>query len=429
MGQTMTSKILSRASGQAEVAPGDALLAKVNVFSGMDANQFLDGFRANGLKVWDPTRIIFCFDHELQPEWFPQRAELEYPKLRAFAKEQGIPAENMYDVDRRGISHHIPVEQGWAVPGTVCIGADTQSATIGAANCFSIPAMYAVEPILLTGDIWMIVPECVRINLTGALPRGVTGKDVVYRLLRDLDKDVDGRVIEFSGPGVATLPVEVRMAIANGAMQIGALTMVFPADKVLLDFMEGRAREPFEPVTADDDAPYVRTYEYDLSTMEYLIAGPHDIEKVRPLSEVAGLDVNAVYIGSCSSGRLSDLALAADILRGRKIDPGVRLVVTPVSADTARDAEALGLLKVFTDAGGIVTTPGCGACYSANLSPLKLADGERCLSTSVETQRGRMGSVESEVLLGNAAVAAATAIAGKVADPSAYLQRIEEPVA
>ncbi len=426
MAMTMACKLLAKASGNASVAPGDAVLARISMMTNLDGTTFIDNFIEKGFKVWDPTRMIFCFDHMFQPEWFPQQAAKEHPKIRAFARDQGIPAENVYDLGRNGISHQIPVERGWALPGTVCIGADTQSSTMGAANCFALPALFGVDPIVLTGDIWMIVPDAVRVDLTGALPRGVSGKDVVYRLIHDLGDRVSGKVLEFSGPGVANLPMDVRLAIANGAVQIGALTIIFPCDDVLLAYLEGRAREPFEPVAADPDAAYAETFSYDLSELEQLVAGPHEIELVRPLGAVVGQPIDAANIGSCSSGRLSDLALAAEVLRGRKVHPGVRLVVTPISADTARDATAAGITQIFLDAGATVTQPGCGGCYSGNLSPLKLGDGERCISTSVETLRGRMGSQQSEVILGNAAVVAASAIEGRIADPAAYFVRTSE---
>ena len=419
MKQTMTYKMLARASGQASVKAGDVILPKVEIVACLDTMSFIESFDEKGYKVWDPARLVICFDHSFQPDWmFP--AVKVHPKIRKFAKAQGVPAENLYDIGRNGISHHIPVEQGWALPGTVCLGMDTQSATMGAANCFAIPC-FEIVPVLLTGDVWLQVPECVRVNLVGKLPTGVEAKDVVYRLLRDLAPHVNGRVMEFSGSGLAELSLDARMTIANGSMQIGALTSVFPADKILHDYMAGRARQPYQGVEADADAPYVAEFEYDLSSFETVIAGPHDITLIRGLSEVMGLEIQAANIGSCSSGRISDLALAAKILAGRKVHPGVRLIVTPISADTGRAAEAAGIYRTFLEAGATITTPGCGGCYSGNLSPLKLGDGERCLSTSVETIRGRMGSTESEVYLGNAAVAAASAIEGRIADPRKYL--------
>lgn len=419
MKQTMTYKMLARASGQASVKAGDVILPKVEIVACLDTMSFIEAFDEKGYKLWDPARLVICFDHSFQPDWmFP--AVKVHPKIRKFAKAQGVPAENLYDIGRNGISHHIPVEQGWALPGTVCLGMDTQSATMGAANCFAIPC-FEIVPVLLTGDVWLQVPECVRVNLVGKLPSGVEAKDVVYQLLRDLSPHVNGKVMEFSGSGLAQLSLDARMTIANGSMQIGALTSVFPADQILHDYMANRARWPYQGVEADADAPYVAEFEYDLSSFETVIAGPHDITLIRGLSEVMGLEIQAANIGSCSSGRISDLALAAKILAGRKVHPGVRLIVTPISADTGRAAEAAGIYRTFLEAGATITTPGCGGCYSGNLSPLKLGDGERCLSTSVETIRGRMGSTESEVYLGNAAVAAASAIEGRIADPRKYL--------
>ena len=425
MGSTMTAKILARASGAEDVSPGDAVLAKIGFLTCLDGQTFIDTFRDRGLKVWDPKKIIFCFDHMFQPDWMKVQAVTEHPKIRSFAKEQGIPEDNIYDLGRNGISHQIPVEHGWALPGTVCIGADTQSSTMGATNCLALPALFGVDPIIITGDIWMIVPECIRITLTGAFARGVNGKDFVYRLIADLGEVAQGRVIEFDGPGVLNLSMDMRLAIANGSVQIGALTIIFPPDEVLLDYIEPRARDAFVPVEADADAEYVAHFEYDLSCIRPLVAGPHQIELVRPLDDVTGLAVDAAYVGSCSSGRLSDLALAADILRGRQVHPTVRLVVTPISAETYREASRTGILQDLVDAGATVTQPGCGACYSGNLSPLKLGDGERCISTSVETLRGRMGSKESEVILANAAVVAASAVTGRIIDPARLPAREE----
>jgi 3-isopropylmalate/(R)-2-methylmalate dehydratase large subunit len=421
-GQTMTEKILARASGRDTVEPGDMLIAKIDLFSSIDAALFIDLFRERNLKVWDTERVVFCFDHFFQPEWNPYAAATEHGRIRAFAAEQGIPPDQVFDIGRNGISHQVPVEEGYALPGTVCVGVDTQFATVGATNTFALPLLYGAGAALLTGDIWMVVPEVVRVHLTGALPRGVLGKDVGYRLLHDLGKTVNGRVIEFSGPGVASLPMDVRMGICNCAVQIGALSMVFPADEVLLDYLKPRARRPFEPMSADPDARYAATYEYDLSTFECLIAGPFEIDLVRPLDALLGTPVTAANIGSCSSGRFEDLSLAAQVLKGHKIHPTVRMAVTPISARTMRQAEDAGLIKIFADAGAMVTTPGCGSCHKMNLSTIKLGEKERCISSSVETLVGRMGAASAEIFLGNAAVVAASAIEGRIADPAKYLQ-------
>ena len=425
---TMTAKNLARASGRDHVVPGDIVLPKVDVLTNSDGNPFIESFRRRNLRVWDPERVLFCFDHIFQPDWMPVAAAIEHPRIREFAREQGIPRENVYDLGRNGLSHQIPVEEGWVLPGSVAVGGDTQSATMGAVNCFAVPCLWGAEAVLLRGDIWMQVPECVEVELTGRLPYGVTGKDVAYRLIQDLSGTSNGCSIEITGPGVASMSVDVRMAVANGAVQIGALSLIFTADRVLEDYLSGRARRTYTPVAPDPDAPYAQQLSYDLGDIHPLVAGPHKIELIRPLPDVEGLPVTAANIGSCSSGRLSDLALAADVLRGRRVHPDVRLIVTPISAETARQAAHAGITQTLLDAGATITQPGCGGCYHGNLSPLKLSDGERCISTSVETVRGRMGSPDAEILLANAAVVAASALAGAVSSPAAYLESLHEGV-
>jgi 3-isopropylmalate/(R)-2-methylmalate dehydratase large subunit len=422
-GRTMTSKILARAASAASVETGDVITARVQVLTVADTERFIDFMNTHSLRVWDPNRIVFCFDHMFE-DWLPSAAIRNHPKIRRFAEVQGIPEENIYGVGRGGLSHQVPVEEGWILPGTVSPGADTQAATMGAMNCFAIPTLSSgTTSVVLTGELWQVVPECVSLRLEGSLPKGILGKDVVYRLIKDLGGLLHGRVIEVSGPGVAALPIDVRMAIANGAIQMGAQTIIFPPDQRLLDYLKPRARASFDPVSPDSDAQYAATYEYDLGGFECLISGPHEIDRIRPLSELAGLPVTAAYIGSCSSGRLEDLALAAQVLRNRKIHPSVRMVVTPISATVERQAEANGILQTFRAAGVVVTSPGCGACYHGNTSPLKLGDGERCITASVENLAGRMGSASAEIYLGNAAVVAASAIDGQLTQPAVYLKR------
>lgn len=421
MKSTMTSKILARASGEPFVKPGDFVLANVEVLTVADSAAFIRLFDENDLKLWDPQKLVFCFDHFFA-DWMSVGATKEHPRIKNFAEKQGVPRDNIYDVGRNGISHQVPVEKGRVLPGTVSIGLDTQSASMGAMNCFSIPVLAGTASVAITGKLWQVVPECVRLSLHGTLPRGIRGKDIVFRLMKDLGDSICGRVVEVGGDGIASLSVDMRMSICNGAVQMGALTIVFPHDRTLEVYLAGRARSSYEPVAADDDAPYAATYNYDLGDFSPLISGPHDIDLIRPLDELEGLPVQAGYIGSCSSGRIEDLQLAADILRGRRVDPNVRLVVTPISTDVMNEAELRGLLAVFRDAGAEVTMPGCGACYVGNASPLKLESGERCISASVENVRGRMGAEDSEVYLGNAAVVAASCLAGSIVSPTRYLE-------
>jgi len=421
MGQTMTEKILSRASGKT-VKAGDFGWAKVHVVSLIDSIHFYDFefFDRNGVEVWDPNRILFSFDHLMYPQFGLGVAKLKI--IRDWCERHHVPKENIFDLGRHGISHQTPAEDGWVLPGTVYIGADTQAATLGAFNTFALATLGETAYVMATGDTWFLAPKCVRVNLTGELPRGVLGKDIYMRLMKDLGGKLEGRVIEFSGPGIATMPLDVRMAVANGTPHIGALTMVFPADRIVLDYLEGRAREPFEPVEADADAQYEAVYEYDLSTFEPLISGPDDPTRIGPLNGAAGTKVDAGYIGSCSSGRLEDLALAAKVLKGRKVDPSVRLVVTPISTEVMKLAADAGYLSTFLEAGATVTSPGCGACFYGNQSPIHLEDGQTCITGSVENWPGRMGSNKAHIYLGNAAVVAASAVEGRIADPAKYLR-------
>jgi 3-isopropylmalate/(R)-2-methylmalate dehydratase large subunit len=210
------------------------------------------------------------------------------------------------------------------------------------------------------------------------------------------------------------------MGVANGSNHIGVLTMVFPPDQKLIEYIRPRAREPFEVVTADPDAQYAAAFEYDLSQFQPLVSGPDNPEKVKPLTEVEGIKVQAAYIGSCNAGRFEDLVLAAEVLKGKKVHSNVRLVVTPISSKVMQESAEKGLLTTFVMAGATITTPGCGACFYANQSPLLLDDGEVCITASVENWPGRMGSAKAEIYLGNAAVVGASAIEGQIANPAKY---------
>ncbi|QQN65407.1 hypothetical protein JIR23_06435 [Bradyrhizobium diazoefficiens] len=418
MSKTMAEKLLAKASGRDAVSVGDVVTAKIDLISMLDS--FLDEWLLeNHLKAWDPSRVVFSFDH------LPPRSTSGFPwgdveRTREFAQKLGVPRENVYDLGRHGLSHQVPAEEGWVLPGMFYLAADTQGATMGALNCFAMAGIFSTFPALATGEMWMVVPEAVRIILTGEMPKGILGKDIYFRLLQDLHGRADSRVLEFGGPGLQSLPIDVRMGVANGSNHIGAMTSVFEPDQRLLDYLNPRARGPFEPVTADPDAKYVASYAYDLSTFEPLVSGPGDISKIQPLSEVRGTTVQAAYIGSCSSGRMEDLKLAAEVLDGRRISSDVRLVVTPISSSVARDAAENGVLRTLLRAGATVTTPGCGACVTGNLSPLRLADGETCITASVENYPGRMGSSKAKIYAANAAVVAASALTGEITDPRDY---------
>jgi 3-isopropylmalate/(R)-2-methylmalate dehydratase large subunit len=420
VGCNLTEKLLAKAAGHASVAPGDLIVAKPAVVAFNDGSaKYLQWFEKNDLRLKDPSRVIFCFDHFFRANIRGGAGE-HHPQVRAFARKQGLPPENVYDIGRHGLLHQVPAEEGWALPGTLYIGADSQSATMGGMGCFALSAFGEVHVIAAMGEVWLRVPEAIRINLTGQLKPGVLGKDVFLGLMHRLQNVVSGRVLEFTGPGVANLSIDLRMGIANGSAQIGALTMVFPTDRRLIDYVTPRAREPFDMLAADSDASYAASYDFDLSEFDFMIAGPSSIETIRPLAELEGTPVHAAYVGSCSSGRLEDLAVAAKVLEGRTIHPSVRMVVTPISSHVYKEAARLGYISTLLAANATVTIPGCGACYLGCQSPLLLDPGENCITGSVEVYDGRMGSKEARVYAATAGVIAASAIEGCIADPRRY---------
>jgi 3-isopropylmalate/(R)-2-methylmalate dehydratase large subunit len=413
MGQTMSEKILSNACRRV-VSVGELVWPRVDIASIPDRFEF-EYMKRHALRPWNPEQVMFSFDHFIS-------GAVHLPKVRRWADAHGVPKRNVYDVGRHGNSHQIGPEEGWVLPGRVIASADTQASTAGALNCFAIACLVeGIEYVMATGDMWVKVPECVRIVLHGSLRRGLTGKDVYIGMLNDLRGVIEGRVIEFTGPGVASLSIDQRMAIANGAPHLGAATMIFPPDERLFEYVRPRAKAAFTAVQADPDARYVESREYQLNAFEPLITGPGNLSQMQRISAVAGTKVQAAFIGSCSSGRYEDLALAAEVLKGRHISADTRLVVTPLSSKIMQQAAEDGIVTTLVQAGATVTAPGCGACFHGNQSPLQLDDSEVCISASVENYAGRMGSAKAMIYLANAAVVAASALEGSIADPSRYL--------
>lgn len=423
MPMTMTQKILSAASGH-EVLPGDVINVPVSGLSVHDSAP-LGIFNTHpDARVWDPSKIVICYDHFSRTNMGAYHA-----RFSAFIREQAIPPENVFAYGRQGISHQVPGEEGFVLPGTVYAVFDTQGATLGALNCFAFTSLLTTPSVLALGTALVVVPEAVDVELVGKLPEGLTSKDLTFHLHARYGEELLGRVLEFRGPGVANLSVDQRLGIANASNNLGALTMIFPGDEILAAYLEPRVRAPYEFVTPDPDAIYAAHLTIDLGDVQPLVSGPDAIEKICALEDVIGLPVDAAYIGSCSAGRLDDLMLAAAVLDGRTIDPSVRFVVTPISSEVMREANDRGLIATFIAAGAMVTPPGCGACYIGNQSPLLLEDGERCIASSVSNDPGRMGSKSAQIYLSNPAVVAASAIEGKIADPRPYLARTKELVA
>ncbi|WP_379628617.1 aconitase family protein [Pseudonocardia sp. GCM10023141] len=410
----MAGQILARRCGR-EVVPGDAVRVPVDVVCMTDGTPL--GFLADGEHtVWDPTRIILTFDH-LDRVRMPALHQAK----REFLAAQGIPPENFFGIGRHGLSHQIPAEHGWALPGAVFAGGDTQAATMGAMNCLALATNESTHNTLATGDVWLIVPECVSVRLEGRMPPGFVAKDVTEHLQQVLAGVAEGAIVEFSGPAIEHLSIDTRLGIANVANNLGALSMIFPPDRALHDHVAGHAKYAYEPVSPAHDAHYAAQVVVDLGDVRRQVRGPDNTAAARPVAELEGLGVTAAYVGSCSSARIDDLALVAQIVDGRTVHPAVRFVVTPISSLVAAEAARRGYLATMLAAGITVTTPGCGACFAGNQSPLLLEPGERCITTSVENNRGRMGSAEADIYISDPAVVAASAIAGRITDPGPYL--------
>lgn len=418
MSMTIAEKILARKAGLARVRPGQIITAEVDGLMLHDsAAAIYTTFKEIGIpKVWDSSKIIAVNDHKI-PARNIEDAELDKVK-RAFVKEFNI--DNWYDVGRGGICHQVLPEQGHALPGTLVLGCDSHTTSYGAFNVAAtgtqIPEAYWVAA---KGNLWFRVPETIRFELLGELPSGVSAKDVILRIAGDHGSDFAAyKSIEFMGPAVQRMTLSSRWTIANMGVDVGAKFAIFEADEKVYDFLKGRTNQPFTPVGSDPDAEFERVYSMDVSTLVPQIACPHELSNVKPVSDVAGIPFQQAFIGSCTGGRLEDLVAAAEIMKGKKVHAGVRMVVIPASVEVYKDALRAGLVEIFMDADAVVAPPGCGPCSGHHLGIL--GAGERCVSASNRNVKGRMGSPDAEIYLASPATVAASAIAGVIADPREF---------
>lgn len=417
----LTEKILAAHSGRSYVSPGEFIMPRVDVILANDitAPLAIKEFRRLGLKrVFDPGKIVFVPDH-----FTPNKDILsaEQAKLvREFAREQGVV---YFEVGRLGIEHVLLPEQGLVLPGEVVIGADSHTCTYGALGAFATGmGSTDIAMAMATGDIWMKVPETIKIVYHGGLNSWVGGKDLILYTIGQIG--VDGALysaIEFSGEAVSALSMDGRFTMANMAIEAGAKAGLFAADEKTLAYVGPRAKRPYVTYQTDDDAAYSRVIEFDVSSLEPQVSLPHSPANAVPLSEARGTRIDQVVIGSCTNGRLEDLEIAARILDGAKVHPDIRLIVIPGSSNVYLDALKEGFIEIFVMAGAAVSPPTCGPCLGGHMGIL--AAGERCLSTTNRNFVGRMGHPASEVYLAGPAVAAASAIAGVIASPEEVMSR------
>lgn len=419
MGMTITEKILAAHSGKETVQPGELIEARVDIALANDITLPLaiGPFKeAGGTDVFDRERVVVVLDH-FNPAKDIASAEM-LRKAREFVRE--VDLVHFYDVGEMGIEHALLPEQGLVGPGDLIIGADSHTCTYGALAAFSTGVGSTdFAAAMITGRCWFRVPETMRFVLTGEPGPWVGGKDVILSIIGKIG--VDGalyRAMEFAGEGVRNLGMSDRFTITNMAIEAGAKNGIFPFDEETRAFAEARKRRPYTIYESDLDAIFVETHQIDLASLEPVVALPFLPENVRPVSEVRGMKVDQVVIGSCTNGRIEDLRVAASILKGRKVARGVRLIVIPATPKIMLQAVAEGLVEEIMMAGGAVSTPTCGPCLGGYMGIL--AQGERAVSTTNRNFVGRMGHPESEVILSSPAVAAATAVAGSLADPREF---------
>ena len=417
MGLTITEKIIAAHSGDQAAEAGRFVLADVDFCLGNDitAPIAIEEFEKAGFeRVFDRCRIALVPDHFTPNKDI--KAATRALELRRFAAEHGI--EHYFEVGRVGIEHALLPEQGLVGPGELVIGADSHTCTYGALGCFSTGVGSTdFAACLATGKVWLRVPESIKFVCTGELSRWVGGKDLILHIIGRIG--VDGaryKAMEFCGPTIERLPMDDRMTMCNMAIEAGGKNGIITPDGVTAEYCEGRFRREAILYASDPDARYVETHEWDVGGMGPQVAAPFLPSNTRPVEEFKDVTIDQVVIGSCTNGRISDLREAAEVLRGRKVAAGVRLIVIPATQEIWRQAMREGLFDVFVEAEGAVSTPTCGPCLGGHMGVL--AAGERALATTNRNFRTRMGHAESEVYLCNPAVAAASAVTGHITHPA-----------
>ena len=422
VGKTIAEKILTNHSlSQNDVKPGDIINAKVDLIMALvlAANVILN-FRkirpASMRKVFDPNKVILNLCHYVPAP--NEKMATAHKLFREFAKAQDI--KYFYDI-KAGVSQQVLPEKGHIKPGMLIVAGDSHTTTWGAFNAASCgigntDLLYA----LVKGELWFRVPESVRFNITGKLQQNVMSKDIVLKIAGDYTSEVATyKSIEFSGKTIEDLSIGSRMSMSNFGVELGAKFAFGVPDQKLANWVKERTSEPFELVKADADASYEKIYEMDVSTLEPQVACPHSVDNVKPVGKMAGTKIHQAYLGSCSNGRIEDFKIAAEIIKGRRIHPDVRMIVNPASQEEWLKLAKSDVSETLIKAGAVITNPNCGACFGGHQGIL--APGERCITTTPRNFQGRMGSVSSEVYLASPATVAASAIEGEITNPLNFI--------
>jgi len=415
MRRTLAEKILARAAGREQVQAGEFVTAQIDLAMTHDifaADVFGHLVAAGVERLFDPERVVVVLDHLVPAP--SEAAASSHRKIREYAEQFGV--RHFYEAGR-GICHQLLPEQGHVVPGALVVGTDSHTTTHGAlAAAGTGIGTSEMAYVLATGRLWFRVPETIRFEVTGALQPMVTWKDAILALAGRFGADVaQYKAVEFGGPAASRACIADRLTVCNMAVEIGAKFGFFAADETTLSYLAGRGLEGLGPLAPDADASYVAVHELTLDQLEPQVALPHTVDHVRPVGEVEDLPIDQAFIGSCTNGRLEDLEAAAQVLRGRRIHPRVRLIVAPASRSVFQAAARSGALEALAEAGASLLPPGCGPCFGGHGG--LLAAGERCIGTHNRNFMGRMGSAQAEIFLASPQTVAASALAGHIADP------------
>jgi len=417
-------KILAQAAGRNKVKPGEFVIAKVDLAEINDLYlQVLLSFKEmEGDKVWNPQKITFVMDHYAPAPTI--KAAENQRKMREFAQEQGI--KHFFDINR-GVCHQVMPEEGLVWPGMMLVATDSHTTTHGAFGAFSTGiGATDMAAVLLTGEIWLRVPEIIKINIEGKIRKGIMAKDIILYIISQLGTDIAlYKAIEFDGEAVKELSLDERLVLCNMSVEMGAKATYIKPDKRVWDYLSQVKNQKVKKDTSikqpdgEENEVYESIYNFDVTELEPQVALPNRVDKVVPVSQAAGKPIHQALIGTCTGGRINDIKTAAEIIKGKKIAPWVRLLVIPASSQILKKCIDLGYIQILLESGATLITPSCGPCLGAHEGVL--APGENCISTSSRNFPGRMGSTEAKIFLSSPATAAASAIKGTITDPREFL--------
>jgi len=416
--------ILARAANRNRVKPGEFIVVKVDLAEINDLYlQVILSFREmGGDKVWDPRKVSFVMDHYAPAPTI--KAAENQKKMREFAKEQGI--KHFFDINR-GVCHQVMPEEGLVWPGMILVATDSHTTTHGAFGAFSTGiGATDMAAVLLTGEIWLRVPEIIKINITGKTKKGIMAKDIILYIISQLGTDVAlYKAIEYTGEVVSEISLDERLVICNMSVEMGAKATYIKPDKKVWNYLSQVKHQKVQKdmsikqLGEKENEVYESVYNFDISKLEPQVALPHRVNNVVSISQAAGKPIHQALIGTCTGGRINDIKTAAEIIKGKKIPPQVRLLVIPASSQILKKCIDLGYIQILLDSGATLATPSCGPCLGAHEGVL--APGENCISTSSRNFPGRMGSTEAKIFLSSPATVAASALKGAITDPREFL--------